>query len=147
MPVREVHAGAPGVPDVPGVVVTIDAVDQDQARSGQVAERLNRLARVATELQAVGNLEGLTNIVVSHMADAAGATTASLSVLRDENTLALLGLRGGTPGASSKWATYAVSDPNPAAATVRSGKPLVLAGRSAIEAQFPDIELSAPGER
>ena len=146
MPVCEPVPGGEG-DVVLGVVVTVDVVGRQQARSGKVAERLNRLARVATELQAVGNLEGLTNIVVSHMADAAGATAASLSVLRDEHTLALLGIRGGTPGASTRWATYAVTDVNPAAVTVRSGKPLVLSGRAAIETQFPDIELSAPGER
>ena len=94
-----------------------------------VAERLNRLARVATELQAVGNLEGLTNIVVSHMADAAGATAASVSVLVDDDTLALMGLRGGTPGASARWATYPVSDDNPAAVTVRTAE-AAAAGRA-----------------
>ena len=48
------------------------------------------------------------------MADAAGATTASLSVMVDDDTLGLLGLRGGAAGASARWATYPADDVEPA---------------------------------
>jgi GAF domain-containing protein len=130
-----------------GALVTIESVGRERARTAQVGERLNRLARVATELQAAGNLERLTNIVVSHMADAAGATTASLSVMVDDETFGLLGLRGGTEGAQSRYATYPADDSTPAGVAVRTGRPLLLAGLAAIRSQFPDIELAAPGER
>ena len=43
-------------------------------------------------------MEAVTKIVVEHMADAAGATVASLSLLVDDDTLALVGIRGGRRG-------------------------------------------------
>ena len=130
-----------------GVLVTIESVGTDRPAPSRVAERLNRLARVASELQSVQDLPSVTNIVISHMADAAGATTASLSMLVDDDTLALLGLRGGPTGASARWATFPVDDSNPAAAAVRSGRTLLLSGRDAILSRFPDLELTAEGER
>jgi GAF domain-containing protein len=130
-----------------GVLVTIESVGRDRAHSVQVAERLNRLARVAAELQSAGDLERLTNIVVSHMADAAGATTASLSVMNDDDTFSLVGLRGGTAGANTRYATYPADDTTPAGVAVRMRKPLMMSGRAAIVSRFPKVELAAPGER
>ena len=132
---------------VVGALVAIESVDADRPASARMAERLNRLARVATELQTVRDLPSVTNIVVSHMADAAGATTASLSVMIDDDTLALLGLRGGAAGASTRWATYPADESNPAGVALRSGRPLLLTGRKAIADRFPDLDLSAPGQR
>ena len=130
-----------------GALVTIDSVGPDGASPSRLAERLHRLARVAAELQSARDLAGVTNIVVSHMADAAGATTASLSVKLDEDTLALLGIRGGTADASTRYATFPNDDSTPAGVAVRSGRPLLLVGREELERRFPDIELAAPGER
>lgn len=130
-----------------GVLVTIESIGPDRSEAARVTERLNRLARVAGELQSVQDLPGVTNIVVSHMADAAGATTASLSVLVDDSTLALLGLRGAAAGAGARWATYPADDTTPAGRAVRTGRPLLLAGRELLEREFPEIELSAPGQR
>ena len=63
------------------------------------------------------------------------ATTASLSVLVDDSTLALLGLRGGAAGAGAQWATYPADETNPAGRAVRSGRPLLLGNvRSRIKA-------------
>ena len=112
-----------------------------------VAERLSRLARVAAELQSATTVETVTNIVVSHMADAAGATTASLSVTVDGELLALVGLRGGTPGAGARYARYRADESLPAGIALRQGRPLLLAGRETILSRFPELPLSAPGER
>ena len=130
-----------------GALVTIDAVGRERARSSHVAERLNRLARVGAELQSAGDLESLTNIVVSHLADAAGATTASLSVMLDDDTLGLLALRGGPSGASARYASFPVDDATPAGVAVRTGRPLLLSGRAAIDREFPGLEMAAEGER
>lgn len=130
-----------------GAIVTIDAVPGDRQRSALVAERLNRLARVGAELQSASDLASLTNIVVSHLADAAGATTASLSVMLDDQTLGLLALRGGPSGASTRYASFPVDDTTPAGAAILSGRTLLLSGRDAISRRFPDLELVAEGER
>ena len=132
---------------VVGALVVIESVGMEVKRSTHVSDRLNRLARVAAELQSTSDLAGLTNIVVSHMADAAGATTAALSVRVDESTLALLGLRGGPQGAGTKWATYPVDDSTPAGVAVCTGRPLLLGSLAEIRSRYPDLELAAPGER
>lgn len=132
---------------VVGALVTIESVGTDGPGASRIAERLNRLARVATELQAARDVPTVTNIVVSHLADAAGATTASLSVLVDDDTLALIGLRGGTADASARYSSYPADDSTPAGVALRSGGPLLLSGRAMIESRFPTLELSAAGER
>jgi GAF domain-containing protein len=130
-----------------GVVIVVEAVGAVHVETAHLSERLTRLAGVAAELQSTRDLENLTNVVISHMADAAGATTASLSVLVDERTLAMVGIRGGPPGAGSRWATYPVDDSTPAGLVVRTRKPLLISGRSAIEQRYPQLTLGAEGER
>ncbi|HEX2893073.1 MAG TPA: SpoIIE family protein phosphatase [Marmoricola sp.] len=130
-----------------GAMVTIEAVPGDRSRSAVVSDRLNRLARVGAELQSASDMASLTNIVVSHLADAAGATTASLSVMLDEATLGLLAIRGGPSGASTRYASFPVDDTTPAGVAVLDGRPLLLSGRAAISSRFPDLEMVAEGER
>jgi PAS domain S-box-containing protein len=130
-----------------GAVMVVDAVGVTDVETVHLSERLTRLAGVAAELQSTRDLENLTNVVISHMADAAGATTASLNVLVDDDTLAMVGLRGGPPGAGSRWATFPVDDSTPAGHVVRTRKPLLLSGRAAIEERYPGLALGAEGER
>ena len=132
---------------VVGAVLTMDATGPEGTGAAEISERLTRLARVAGELQAVNTIGGLTNVVVSHMAEAAGSTTASLSVLVDDHTLALMGLTRGTSDASAKYASYPVDDQTPAGTAVLTRQSLLLSGRSAITERYPDLELAAPGER
>jgi GAF domain-containing protein len=133
--------------ELQGAVLVVDAVGTVDVESAHLSERLTRLAGVAAELQSTRDLENLTNVVVSHMADAAGATTASLSVLVDAGTLAMVGLRGGPPGAASQWETFPVDDSTPAGHVVRTRKPLLLSGRNAIEERYPHLGLGAEGDR
>jgi serine phosphatase RsbU (regulator of sigma subunit) len=130
-----------------GAVLVVDAVGATDVETAHLSERLTRLAGVAAELQSTRDLENLTNVVISHLADAAGATTASLNVLVDDDTLAMVGLRGGPPGAGSRWATFPVDDSTPAGLVMGTRKPLLLSGRSAIEERYPAIGLGAEGER
>ena len=109
--------------------------------------RLNRLARVAAELVLADNLEAVTRIVVEHMADAAGATVSSLSLLVDPDTLVLVGVRGGREGIETRWATYSLHAHTPAGEAVREGRMVLLTGRAEIQARFPDLETAAEGER
>jgi GAF domain-containing protein len=134
---------APG----PCLVLLAEPVPPPSERAAELSERLTRLARVAAELQASEDLERLTNVIVSHMADAAGATTASLSLVVRDGVLALVGLRGGSPGAASRWATYPVDASTPAGTALLAGRPMVWAGREQLERDYPDLELAASGER
>ena len=89
----------------------------------------------------------MTKVVITQAADVVGATVASLSVVVDEDTLALVGLRGAVEDAARRWATYPIHEPTPAGDVVRSGELLVLTGREAIRARYPDLESAAEGER
>lgn len=133
--------------DVVGALLLIEDVTSTPGRSRRLADRLARLARVTAELLFAEDVDAVTKIVINHMADAAGATVASLSMLVDDDTLVLVGLRGGREGAASRWATYAVSANTPAGETVRTARPLVLSGRDAIRYRYPGLESAAEGER
>lgn len=113
----------------------------------RLTERLARLARVTTELLLAEDLAAVTETVVEHLADAAGATVASLSLLVDPTTLRLIGIRGGRSGVASRWQTYAVDDSTPAGEAVRTGAAVVLSGRADIESRYPGLETAADGER
>ncbi|MCW2760218.1 MAG: hypothetical protein JWR85_419 [Marmoricola sp.] len=138
------HDGA-----IVGLVCLVDdAANQGQARQARrLADRLTRLARVAAELGSAEDVETISEVVISEAADAVGATVASLSVVVDDDTLALVGLRGGLDGAPRRWATYSRHIPTPAGDVVRTGQPLVLFGRDAIRTRYPDLESAADGPR
>ena len=132
---------------VTGSVLTVDVVGSRREHALHQSERLNKLARVAAELQTAETPDKLTDVVVSHFADAAGATTASLSEVLEDGTLGLMGIRGGTESALSRFASYPVDLTTPAGEAVLTGKPLVLSGRKAISSRYPRLPLAADGER
>jgi|tagenome__1003787_1003787.scaffolds.fasta_scaffold20982899_3 PAS domain S-box-containing protein len=113
----------------------------------RLAERLTGLARVNAELAIAEDLDTVTKVVISEAADAVGATVGSLSLLVDDDTLTLAGLRGGSEGAASRWTRYSVHDQTPAGDVARSGETLVLLGRDAIHDRYPRLERAAEGER
>jgi GAF domain-containing protein len=129
-------AGAPPDPPGPG-----DAHDTG------LTDRLGRLAAVSSELLTATDVDAVTEVVIVHMADAAGATVSSLSVQVDPSTLALIGMRGGRPGAASRWATYPVSASTPAGDAFRSGHTLVIGSADEIRERYPDVETASDGER
>jgi PAS domain S-box-containing protein len=132
---------------VVGALLLAGELVTGDARARRLDERLARLARVTAELVTAETEADVTTIVVEHMANAAGATVASLSLLIDENTLALLGMRGGRDGVTSRWATYSVHDSTPAGDAVRTGQLVLLGSAEEIRASYPDLETAAEGER
>ncbi len=102
---------------------------------------------MAAELAVAEDLETVTEVVTSEAAHAVGATVGSLSLLADPETLVLAGLHGGQKGAAARWTRYSVHDNTPAGDVARSGEPLVLVGRAAIQGRYPDLERAAEGER
>ncbi|HEY6931808.1 MAG TPA: SpoIIE family protein phosphatase [Marmoricola sp.] len=121
-----------------------DAEAQDARR---LDDRLTRLARVAGELGAADDINTVTDVVISHLCDAVGATVASLCLVRDGDTLVLAGLRGGTDGAANRWTTFSIAEHTPASDVARTGEPLFMIGRDAIDAAYPELEKAAEGER
>ncbi|HET7689178.1 MAG TPA: SpoIIE family protein phosphatase [Nocardioidaceae bacterium] len=135
--------GDGGVPRALVVVQKPDAGDELE----DLAERLGRLARVTADLLYAADLSDVTELVVQHMADAAGATTASLSLCVDDDTLALVGIRGGTPNAAAQFATFPADETTPAGAAALTGEIVLLVGRDQIVDRFPGLGLAAEGER
>jgi GAF domain-containing protein len=121
--------------------------DTDAESDDERAERLRRLASVTTDLLGAATIEAVTDVVTNHLTDASDAALGSLSLLVDDETLALVGIKGGREGVASRWATYPVAGNTPAAEAVRQGRPLVLVGREQIGRRYPDLEAAAEGDR
>lgn len=129
-----------------GVVVDLERTQPGAERAVVVSGRLTRLVAVAAELQRVGDIEGLANVVVSHIADAAGATAASLST-RSGDHLEMVGLRGASQAAATQYARFPIDGDTPAGVAALSREPLLIAGRAELDRRFPALPYSAPGER
>ncbi|NUR09673.1 MAG: SpoIIE family protein phosphatase [Nocardioidaceae bacterium] len=132
--------------DGDGLLLVVEDLGGSKARARRLAERLTRVTGVTAELLLVQDLEGVTKVVIEHLADAAGATVASLSVLVDDEHLRLLGIRGGREGVETRWQTFPVAG-TPAGEAVRTREPVLLSGRDEIEARYPSLERAAEGER
>jgi PAS domain S-box-containing protein len=142
-PIR--HSGA-----TTGLVCALNELGGARSRvhvAQRLAERIAGLARVAAELAVADDLDTVTKVVISEAAEAVGATVGSLSLLVDDDTLALAGLRGGREGAAARWTRYSVDSHTPAGDVARSGESLVLVGRDTIHERYPDLERAADGER
>jgi hypothetical protein len=132
---------------VTGALVVVVDTAVGSPGAGPLSERLTRLARVASELVVAESMDSVTKIVVEHMSDAAGATVASLSLLVDPDTLALVGIRGGRHGVEKRWATYSLHQRTPAGDAVRQGRILLLEGTNELRRSYPDLESAADGDR
>jgi len=129
-----------------GALLVVEDAGSSRRRAQRLTDRLTRLARVTAELLRADDVTSVTSIVTGHMADAAGATVASLSVLVTEDRLRLLGIHGGRAGTAARWETFDVAD-TPAGDCVTSRRPLILVGRDAIRSRYPHVETAAEGER
>ncbi len=130
---------------VEGTLLSLRELVRDDART--LADRLGRLAAISTELLAADSIETVSTVVTDHLTQAADATVGSFSLLTDDGMLALVGIHGGRPGIASRWATYPVSSATPVGEMVQTGRALVMSGRAAIRARYPDLEMAADGER
>jgi serine phosphatase RsbU (regulator of sigma subunit) len=140
----------PARPSAPGRVPGVWADDGAAGDAGTnlgLAERLARMASVAAALVPADSIEAVTEVVIGHLAAAAGADVASLSLRVDDDTLRLVGLRGGREEVTSRWETYSVHDHTPVSEAVRTGRPVVLQGEAEILRRFPGLEMAVTGER
>lgn len=109
--------------------------------------RLAQLGRVTAELAAAQDLDAVVEIVVSHVAETVGAAVSTLSLLSDEKTLTLVGIRGGKPNTEQLWSTYPLSAQLPACEAIRSGQVVLVAGRPEIEHRYPALSGQVPEGR
>jgi len=113
----------------------------------RLAERFTRLARVASELVLADSEAEVSNICIEHLADAAGATVASMSLLVDEGTLRLVGARGTRAGMMDSWATYPVDARTPAGEAVLQDRMVVVQGEAELGERYPALDSGVSGDR
>ena len=104
-----------------------------------LADRLARLARATSELADAHTVERVSETIVTHGAEAVGATVASMTlVAEDPDMVRLVGLSGGLAGDEQTWSTFPLSARLPLTEAMRLGTRLVARG-PAIAEQFPDM--------
>ena len=98
---------------VTGSLLVLEDASTSRGQTQRLVERLTSLARAAAELLLAKDLDEVTDIVTGHLADAAGATVASLSILVDEGRLRLVGMREGGRAPRTGGAPTASAAPRP----------------------------------
>jgi GAF domain-containing protein len=128
--------------------MTWDAAEQpsDAAQTRRLGD-LTRLARVTAELARAGTVDVVTKIVITHSADAVGATMASLTLLEGADVLRVVAMRGYDDVDATTWQRYPLSRPTPASDSVRTGERVVLVGEQEIAERYPDLPEIHLGER
>lgn len=136
---RDLPAGAGTVPGAVGSVVVPEA-GCPRPGGGSLADRLTRLARVTGELVDATTIEAVSRTVVTHGAEAVGATLASMTLLgEDQQTVRLVALSGGMSGDEETWGTFPLATRTPSAETIRTGRRVVISGGDEIARRFPDM--------
>ena len=125
---------------------TAQALDRSALIAGERAartaaegltDRLARLQRVTAELTAAGDIDQVGDIVVTHTAEALGAATAVLALVRDGAVLELLCHRG--PVNVDGWRAFPLSASAPASDAVSSGAIVVVNGAGEVLRRYPAI--------
>lgn len=125
--------------ELAGIVgVAEDLTESKAARqdANLLATRMTRLAQVTAQLGSATTVEQVTDIVVAQAADAVGADVASM-VLLEGDTLRMIGVRGVDPAVLERWTTFPADLHVPIADAARTGEPVVVIGKAAIEAEYP----------
>jgi serine phosphatase RsbU (regulator of sigma subunit) len=102
---------------------------------------------VTSELLAAVSREAVAKVVTEQLTDAAEASIASISLMLDDETLMLIGIRGVREGVAEQWATYPLSGNNPAAEACRTRDTVLAVGLADIHRRYPELEMAAEGER
>jgi len=129
------------------VVTYPQGVSETQPPGSPSSRRLRRLAEVTGELLVAESREAVAKVVTEHLTDAAEASIGSLSLVLDEETLELVGIRGVREGVAAQWATYPLAGNNPAAEACRDKSMVLAVGVDEIHARYPELEMAAEGER
>jgi serine phosphatase RsbU (regulator of sigma subunit) len=111
------------------------------------AESLTALARVTGELSGATTVDEVTRIVTQHVADAVGATIATLALREGEDQVRLVGTRGLDAPEAVQWEVFSLGVPNTVTEVIRTGRRLVLVGAAEIAARYPDLPIPGRGER
>ena len=124
-----------------------DAERRARAEAEQYAGRLTRLQEVTTALAGARHQREIAQIVVTHAADAVGASLTTFSVLVDQDTLQVVGMRGLSEESASRWRSYPLAAALPASEAVRERAIVVVHDREEMERRYPALAGQATEDR
>ena len=105
-----------------------------------LSDRLTRLARVASELVRAETVEAVADAVVTHGAQAVGASLATMTLLSpDRETVRLVALSGGQQGDQQAWGTFPVTSGTASAEAIRTGRRVLVSGADKIAEHYPEL--------
>ena len=113
------------------------------AAAATLADRLTRLARVASELVRAESVDAVSSAVVTHGADAVGASVATMTLLTDQHSVRLVAISGGLPDDQEVWGEFPLTAQTPSAEVIRSGRRLIVQGAEALAERYPDMRMPA----
>jgi serine phosphatase RsbU (regulator of sigma subunit) len=115
------------------------------AAAATLADRLTRLARVASELVRADSADAVSRTVVTHGAEAVGASVATMSLLVDEESVRLVAISGGLPDDEETWGRFPLSAQTPSSEAIRTGERLIVSGAETLLVRYPDMRMPARG--
>lgn len=142
--VRVTHAPQWHAGEVVGAVTIVD--DKPESDPPQSAALLAGLGRVTAQLAGADDAVTVAHLLVDEAADAFGADTASVALLRDDGLLHLLALRGGAAHSRDRFASFAVDGDTPVGEAVSTGRLLSVSGSGEFRSRWPAMPI-LPGER
>jgi GAF domain-containing protein/anti-sigma regulatory factor (Ser/Thr protein kinase) len=124
-----------------------DAERAARAAAEDIAQRLARLQQVTAALSGAADAGEISDIVISHAAEAVGAELTSFCLLVDDETLEVVGSRGLGHATVTRWSRFPVSAELPASEAVRTNEPVVVLDRDELEQRFPALTGQAMTDR
>lgn len=120
--------------------------DRSGFRVSPDAADLTRIAAVTGELAAAQSMEDIATVVASHVADAVRASVSTL-MLREGDSLRMIGHRGVAEEKARRWSSVGIDDQNPASEAARTGEPVVVATAAEVAARYPRMASDTPASR
>jgi len=118
----------------------LEAERRARAAAERHADRMQRLARVATALSRAATGKDVAEVIVQEATEAIGADSGGVWMLEDD-TLRLLALLPDPPGAlRERFASFPVDSENPLCLAVRLGEPVWIESWSDFAQRFPESE-------
>ncbi|HYD43232.1 MAG TPA: MEDS domain-containing protein [Anaeromyxobacter sp.] len=109
--------------------------DRWMAASRDAHAHVSRLQRVTSALLSTRSTAELGVVVATTIADATGASRALIAAANEDGALELVADSGGP--ARARQGAFSLAAGSPIAEVLRSGRPLVLGTREALEARWP----------
>src|SRR3954447_14257295 len=122
---------------------------QDGSSGFRAPDRSDAVARIAAvtgELAAAESLDAIVTVVAEHVCVAAHAAVSTL-ILREGDRLVIAGSHGVDAEKAGRWASFPVSDDNPASEAVRLGRPVVAATAEEVQQRYPGMAPDTPLDR